>query len=83
VNPGHGEPEIPERDRMREHVARLSDKQREVLLLRYYQDMNEAEISDVLGIPRGTVKSRLHAAVKALRERVVEAGLSGAEGEDA
>jgi RNA polymerase sigma-70 factor (ECF subfamily) len=68
---------------MREHVARLSEKQREVLLLRYYQDMNEAEIAEVLGIPRGTVKSRLHAAVKSLRERVVEAGVTGVEGEDA
>jgi RNA polymerase sigma-70 factor (ECF subfamily) len=83
VNPGQGQPEIPERDRMREHIARLSDKQREVLLLRYYQDMSEAEISDVLDIPRGTVKSRLHAAVKALRERVVQAGLTDAEGEGA
>ena len=62
---------------MRSHVAALPERLREVLLLRYYQDLGEAEISQVLGIPRGTVKSRLHAAVKALRERVQTEGARG------
>jgi RNA polymerase sigma-70 factor (ECF subfamily) len=36
-------------------------------VLRYYHDLAEPEIAETLSIPRGTVKSRLHAAVVALR----------------
>jgi RNA polymerase sigma-70 factor (ECF subfamily) len=64
-------PPVGERDRMRERVLALPDRLREVLVLRYYEDLGEEEMSRVLGVPRGTIKSRLHAAVKALRERVV------------
>ena len=52
---------------MRERVARLPERLREVLVLRYYRDLPEKEIARIVGIPQGTVKSRLHAAVKALR----------------
>lgn len=38
---------------------------REVLLLAYFQRMSYTQIADVLGIPLGTVKSRLHSAVAA------------------
>jgi DNA-directed RNA polymerase specialized sigma24 family protein len=34
--------------------------------------MDEAEIAAAVGIPRGTVKSRLHRAVRLLRERLKE-----------
>ena len=64
------EPEVRERDVMRDRVLSLPERQREVLILRYYEDMSEAEIAETLGIPRGTVKSRLHTATKALRERL-------------
>jgi RNA polymerase sigma-70 factor (ECF subfamily) len=40
---------------------------RAVLLLRYYEGMSEAEMAEALEIPRGTVKSRLHAALRELR----------------
>jgi RNA polymerase sigma-70 factor (ECF subfamily) len=40
---------------------------RAVLLLRYYEGMNEAEMAEALDIPSGTVKSRLHAALRKLR----------------
>jgi RNA polymerase sigma-70 factor (ECF subfamily) len=63
-----------EPDRMRERVLALPDRLREVLVLRYYEELGEEEMSRVLGVPRGTIKSRLHAAVKALRERVVADG---------
>lgn len=53
---------------MRTRVARLPERLREVLVLRYYRDLSEKEIAEIVGIPRGTVKSRLHTAVKALRE---------------
>ena len=52
---------------LRRRVAALPDKLREVLVLRYYRDLSEKEIARIVGIPQGTVKSRLHAAVKSLR----------------
>lgn len=69
------EPSIDEGDPMRERVLALPERQREVLVLRYYQDLSEADIAEVLGIPRGTVKSRLHTAVKALRSVMEEDGV--------
>jgi RNA polymerase sigma-70 factor (ECF subfamily) len=44
--------------------------QREVLLLRFADDLSLAQIGAALGIPVGTVKSRLHAALTALKKRV-------------
>ena len=52
---------------IRRRVAELPDKLREVLVLRYFRELPEKEIARIVGIPPGTVKSRLHAAVKALR----------------
>jgi RNA polymerase sigma-70 factor, ECF subfamily len=53
-------------------VARLLDAlpepQRDAVVLRYCQDLDEAEVADVLGCPRGTVKSRLHHAMARLVE---------------
>ncbi len=50
-----------------EHVASLPEEQREVVLLRYADGLELAEIAAMLGVPEGTVKSRLHHAVKKLR----------------
>ncbi len=52
---------------IRRRVTELPEKLREVLVLRYYRELPEKEIAQIVGIPAGTVKSRLHAAVKALR----------------
>lgn len=57
---------------VRARVAGLPERLREVLVLRYYRDLPEKEIARIVGIPPGTVKSRLHAAVKALREGMEE-----------
>ncbi len=45
-------------------VARLPEHMRTILLLGYFQQLPYAEIADVLSVPIGTVKSRLHAAVQ-------------------
>jgi RNA polymerase sigma-70 factor (ECF subfamily) len=66
----HAEPGLDASDGMRERVLALPDRLREVLVLRYYQDLSEEEMAHVLGVPRGTIKSRLHAAVKALRAAI-------------
>lgn len=51
-------------------LADMPAPQREVLLLRFADDLSLAQIGDALAIPVGTVKSRLHAALTALRLRV-------------
>ncbi|MFJ5560358.1 RNA polymerase sigma factor [Streptomyces sp. NPDC093250] len=45
----------------------LPDAQRQVVVLRFYADLPVRSIAEQLGVPEGTVKSRLHTAVRALR----------------
>jgi RNA polymerase sigma-70 factor (ECF subfamily) len=44
-------------------IAHMPERLREILLLAYFQKFSYGEISGILGIPVGTVKSRLHTAV--------------------
>jgi len=53
---------------VRNALAQLSDKLRSVLVLNIYQNMKYQEIAEVLDIPVGTVKSRIHLAIKQMRE---------------
>ncbi len=48
-------------------LSALPAPQREAVLLRYYHDLPEDEVAQILGVPRGTVKSRLHHAVMNLK----------------
>jgi RNA polymerase sigma-70 factor (sigma-E family) len=48
-------------------TRRLPLRQRAVLVLRYYEDLSEAEIARVLGIPVGTVKTSAHRGLARLR----------------
>ncbi len=48
-------------------LQKLKQHAREVIYLRYFLDMSEAEMAGVLGVAQGTVKSRLHRALKELR----------------
>ena len=56
------------RQKVRASVDRLPDFLRQVVVLAYYQGLKYREIADILGIPVGTVKSRLHAALVKLQE---------------
>jgi RNA polymerase sigma-70 factor (ECF subfamily) len=49
-------------------LAGLSDAHREIVLLRFVDDLSLEEIAAALAIPLGTAKSRLHHAIAALRE---------------
>ncbi len=84
----HGElPEQPapgadleQRDLVWDALGRLPRRQRAVVVLRYYEDLSEAEIARLLGISTGTVKSQCSKALAHLRvdpqlvaETVVEA----------
>jgi RNA polymerase sigma-70 factor (sigma-E family) len=51
----------------------LPRRQREVLLLRYFAQLSEAQIADALGISGGTVRSTAHRGVAALRAALTEA----------
>lgn len=48
-------------------LEKLPEDHREILVLRHFQELSYKEIADCLGIPQGTVMSRLHAARKNLR----------------
>jgi RNA polymerase sigma-70 factor (ECF subfamily) len=59
---------------IKEAVARLPEEQRLVFVFSENQGMRYSEISEVLEIPVGTVKSRMHAAVRRLRELLKDIG---------
>lgn len=64
--------ERSERKRMVwEGIHQLNDAEREILILREFQDLSYAEIAQILDIPKGTVMSRLHNARKRLREKLL------------
>jgi RNA polymerase sigma-70 factor (sigma-E family) len=52
---------------LRRAIDRLPERMRAAVMLRYYEDMTEAEIADALGVSLGTVKSSVSRAVAKLR----------------
>jgi RNA polymerase sigma-70 factor, ECF subfamily len=63
----------PERDaELRVALARLPERQRTAVFLRYYADLDYAAIGEALGIADGTVAATLNAAHAALRTRLQE-----------
>ena len=56
------------------HIAinKLEPKRREVIALYYFRDFTYAEMSVILGIPEGTVKSRLNSAKEHLRKELFD-----------
>jgi RNA polymerase sigma-70 factor (ECF subfamily) len=57
-------------DLLRAALDKLPARQREILMLRFAEEMKLAEIAETLGLAPGTVKSRLHHALKHLRRKI-------------
>ncbi|MGB7606627.1 MAG: sigma-70 family RNA polymerase sigma factor [Lutisporaceae bacterium] len=55
---------------IKEHIDCLQEKQRMVIILRYYEDLSYEEIAELLHIPLGTVKTDLYRAKNALKDRL-------------
>lgn len=60
--------------RVRKALAALSDEHRQILLLRYMQELDYGEIAQALHISEGTVKSRINRAKARLRELLAQEG---------
>jgi RNA polymerase sigma-70 factor (ECF subfamily) len=59
-----------ERMLLRAALSRLSNEHREVIVLRFYQGLDYKDIAQTLEIAEGTVKSRLHRAIAALKQEM-------------
>ena len=64
--------EVAEHERVWQAVLSLPPRQRAVTVLRYYEDLSEAEIAETLGMAPGTVKSHGHAAARRLADLLGE-----------
>ena len=62
-----GSSSLADRDQLERGFRRLKPEQRTVVVLRFYVGLPVPEIAETLGIPEGTVKSRLHYATTTLR----------------
>jgi RNA polymerase sigma-70 factor, ECF subfamily len=64
---------------MRHCIARLPEKHRQIILLRFYEDASLPDMAKILGCPVGTVKSRLHHALEKLRKIKMNVPASGGD----
>ncbi len=62
--------EKEQREAVRSLVRALPDKYREVVVLRYFQDLTYVDIGEILGLPARTVETRLYRAKKMLKDKL-------------
>jgi RNA polymerase sigma-70 factor (ECF subfamily) len=62
---------LAERDRLGRELGRLHVDQRAVMVLHFYAGLPLTEVANILGIPEGTAKSRLHRGLETLRSALV------------
>jgi RNA polymerase sigma-70 factor (sigma-E family) len=77
------EPMVSEHDRemaltLTELLKDLPDKQRAVIVLRFWEDLTVPQIAECTGVAEGTIKSQISRGIAALRDRLAEPPLTGA-----
>ncbi len=72
-----------DRQAVRQALARLSPEHRQVVVLRYFADLSIAQVADSAGLREGTVKSRLHRALRHMRELLEQSGVMEVAGNGA
>lgn len=64
-------PQLDDQQALWQAVRRLSEADQQIIYLRYFLDMSEAEAAQTLAVAQGTVKSRTHRAINRLRRIVL------------
>jgi RNA polymerase sigma-70 factor, ECF subfamily len=73
TRPEPGDPLLGEL--LRKLIATLPESPRMAMVLRYQEDLDPAEIAEVMGIPLGTVKSHIQRSLGLLREKLARRGV--------
>lgn len=77
---GEDPAEAAERDERRSQVQEalesLDEKYRTPLVLRFYGELEYRDIAEALGVPEGTIKTRIHRGKKALKDRLTAKGVT-------
>jgi len=74
ADPGNAERTVDDRDQIARMLASLGPQQRRVIVLRYFDDLPEAEVAACLGISVGAVKSACSRGLASLRDDFAPAG---------
>jgi len=72
-----------DRELLRQALAQLSPEHRQVVVLRYFADLTVPQVARSAGVREGTVKSRLHRALRQMRELLEQSGVMEVAGNGA
>jgi RNA polymerase sigma-70 factor (sigma-E family) len=70
VDEAHTDPDIGDRERLRAALGTLRPEQRAAIVLRYFEDLSEADTAQALGVAVGTVKSMVSRGMDRLRKEL-------------